>query len=210
MIASLRARRGQLVGAVRGLVLRQRVRVTGPGRLMVEAGVRAAAASDARITLSDGLLHLGARWPHFAALPCVLKLDSGAAITVTGRFRLHTGFVCALAPGARLTLGSGYMNYRGTIDCFADIRIGDRVAIGPDVVIRDSDNHGLAVGGPATAPVMIGDDVWIGQRAMILKGVTIGDGAVVAAGAVVTRDVAPRSLVGGVPARVLRTEVQWQ
>jgi acetyltransferase-like isoleucine patch superfamily enzyme len=54
-----------------------------------------------------------------------------------------------------------------------------------------------------------GNHVWIGMRAMILKGVTIGDGAVVAAGAVVTRDVPARALVGGVPARVLRNDVEW-
>ena len=53
-------------------------------------------------------------------------------------------------------------------------------------------------------PVVIGNDVWIGNRAMIMGGVTIGDGAIVAAGAVVTRDVPPYVIVGGVPARVIR------
>lgn len=52
--------------------------------------------------------------------------------------------------------------------------------------------------------VIIGNDVWIGARAMILGGVTIGDGAVVGAGAVVTKDVPPYSIVGGVPARIIR------
>lgn len=69
-------------------------------------------------------------------------------------------------------------------------------------------------------PAVIGNDVWIGANVMVLRGVTIGDGAVVAAGAVVTRDVPPYSIVGGVPARVLRSrfdqdlveellDVQW-
>ncbi len=57
---------------------------------------------------------------------------------------------------------------------------------------------------------MIGDWVWIGCRATVLKGVTIGDGAVVAAGSVVTRDVPPAALVGGNPARVLRERVTWE
>lgn len=56
----------------------------------------------------------------------------------------------------------------------------------------------------AAPPCHIGNDVWIGYRALVLDGVTIGDGAVVAAGAVVTRDVPPYAIVGGVPARVIR------
>lgn len=55
------------------------------------------------------------------------------------------------------------------------------------------------------APIVLGRKVWVGSNATILSGVTIGDNAVVAAGAVVTRDVAPNTIVGGVPARVLRT-----
>ena len=54
-------------------------------------------------------------------------------------------------------------------------------------------------------PVRIGDKVWVGANATILPGVTIGDGAIVAAGAVVTKDVAPRTVVGGVPAKVIKT-----
>ena len=61
-----------------------------------------------------------------------------------------------------------------------------------------------------SAPIVIGDHVWIGVNATILKGVRIGSGAVIAAGAVVVRDVAPNSLVGGVPARVLKENVTWR
>jgi acetyltransferase-like isoleucine patch superfamily enzyme len=53
-------------------------------------------------------------------------------------------------------------------------------------------------------PIVIGNDVWIGDRAMIMRGVTIGDGAIVAAGAIVTKDVAPYAIVGGVPAKEIR------
>lgn len=61
-----------------------------------------------------------------------------------------------------------------------------------------------------TKPVCIGNHVWIGQRAMILKGVSIGDGAIIAAGAVVTRDVPAGCLAAGVPAKVIRKNVEWK
>jgi len=54
------------------------------------------------------------------------------------------------------------------------------------------------------APIHIGKNVWIGANATVLAGVTIGDGAVVAAGAVVTKDVAPNTVVGGVPAKLIK------
>lgn len=61
-----------------------------------------------------------------------------------------------------------------------------------------------------TAPINIGNHVWIGLRAIILKGVTIGDGAVIAAGAVVTNNVPANSVVAGVPARVMSENVNWE
>lgn len=58
-------------------------------------------------------------------------------------------------------------------------------------------------------PVIINDNVWIGMNAIILPGVTIGKGAVIAAGSVVTKDVPPYSLVGGNPAKIIRQQVRW-
>jgi maltose O-acetyltransferase len=88
-----------------------------------------------------------------------------------------------------------------------EVRIGRNVAIGNYVLIMDSDFHAVNDHRESgkSAPVIIEDDAWIAARVTILKGVRIGKGAVIAAGAVVTKDVSPRTLVGGVPARVLRT-----
>ncbi len=84
--------------------------------------------------------------------------------------------------------------------------------MGPEVVIFTTDHAFSDVGRPmreqgmrAVRAVTIEDDVWIGQRAMILPGVTIGRGSVIAAGAVVVKDVPPFCVVGGNPAKILRT-----
>ena len=86
------------------------------------------------------------------------------------------------------------------------IYIGDRALIGHNAVIATL-NHDMDPARRADlhpAPVHIGADAWLGSNVTVLPGVTIGDGAIVAAGAVVTKDVAPRTIVGGVPARVIR------
>ncbi len=94
--------------------------------------------------------------------------------------------------------------------CFQDqggIEIGDNVLIGQQVVIATL-NHDLIPEKRANmlpAPVKIGNGVWVGAHATILAGVTIGDGAVIAAGAVVTRDVPENAVVGGVPAKIIKT-----
>jgi len=88
------------------------------------------------------------------------------------------------------------------LDVRSGLRIGDDVSISPEVVLlttqHDVNDSGFALQGRA---VVIEDHVWIGMRAMVLPGVTIGRGAVVAAGAVVTADVSPLDIVAGVPAR---------
>ena len=87
------------------------------------------------------------------------------------------------------------------------IIIGEHAMMGPDVMIITSDHKILPMGfdGYETANVEIGDYAWIGARAIILKGVKIGKYAIVGAGAVVTADVTDYTIVGGVPAKVIRT-----
>lgn len=107
----------------------------------------------------------------------------------------------------RIDLGDRLFVNRGTlITAHADIHIGDDVLIGPYVVIN-SGNHNysdliqpISSQGHKADPITIGNDVWLGAHSVILRGVKVGDGAVVAAGAVVIEDVPPRTLVAGIPA----------
>jgi len=112
--------------------------------------------------------------------------------------------------GKNISVGDDFLaNYNVTILDRAKVTIGDGVLIAPGAVITTV-NHALSPGkrraNICTAlPIAIGSNVWIGANSTILPGVTIGDDAVIAAGAVVCGDVLPRTVVGGVPAKILRT-----
>jgi maltose O-acetyltransferase len=109
--------------------------------------------------------------------------------------------------GATISVGDGtFLNYGVSLSAHRGVTIGKNCLVGNYVVIMDSDYHDLSDRSRPgeAAPIVIEDDVWLGTRATVLKGVRIGRGAVVGAGAVVTEDVPPRSLAFGVPARVVR------
>jgi len=115
----------------------------------------------------------------------------------------------AVQGGATLDIGSEtFINYGCSISAGELVRIGPRCNIGSHVIIMDNDFHSLdpehRLDVPPSAPIIVEENVWIGVRATVLRGVTIGAGSVVAAGSVVTKDVPPRTLVGGLPAKVIR------
>ena len=83
------------------------------------------------------------------------------------------------------------------------LTFGNRVMLGPDVKLLTS-NHELDTLLTVNAPIVLEDEVWIGAGSIVLPGVRVGRGAVVAAGAVVTKDVAPYTVVGGIPARKIK------
>ena len=138
-----------------------------------------------------------------------LELRSSATSNPLGPNR--PVIISARRPGASITIGDDFGMTGGSLVCDQRISIGDRVWVGANAIITDTDfhpldpekrrTHPLAAN---TAPVTIEDDVFVGMNALILKGVTIGGGSVVAAGCVVVRDVPPRSVVAGNPARVVR------
>ena len=151
--------------------------------------------------------------PHVNPRSCVLRLGSGS---------LLRGSVTLARNGAKLTIGSNTaINGMTNISIAQSIEIGDNVLISFDCLFMDHDGHSvnpdlrakdlpdLLSGRPKSwtnvneAPIKINDFVWVGARAVILKGVNVGKGAIVASGAVVTRDVPPFTIVGGNPAKVV-------
>jgi acetyltransferase-like isoleucine patch superfamily enzyme len=108
--------------------------------------------------------------------------------------------------GGRVAIGARvFVNQGVTIHSDVSVSIGDDVLLGDLVGIYDTSFHEVDEGAGVTrAPVVIGRNVWLARAAIVLPGVTIGDHSVIAAGAVVTGAVPPRSLVAGVPGRVVR------
>lgn len=114
-------------------------------------------------------------------------------------FTTDCGLNTHLGEGVFINAGCRFQDQGG-------IYIGDRALIGHNAVIATL-NHNMDPAKRANllpAPVRIGADAWLGSNVTVLPGVTIGEGAVVAAGAVVTKDVAPNTVVGGVPAKLIK------
>ncbi len=139
-----------------------------------------------------------------------LRMGTNSLLECSGDIKLYNGASLLIYSDARLKIhGHGFLNTNASIKCFKSIEIGNDFAIADNVVITDSNGHSIN-GQKVLEPVVIKDHVWIGENAMVLKGVTIGEGAVVAAGAVVTKDVPAHCLVGGVPAKVIKENIQWK
>ena len=139
-----------------------------------------------------------------------LLLEENATMTVNNQFMMFAGSYIRVIKGGHLILHGGFINENVQITCGDRIEIGRDCAIGRDVVIRSYDGHTIEQDGyRISEPIVIENHVWIGQGAQILKGVHIGEGAIVAAGAVVTKDVPAHAVVGGVPAKVIKENVKW-
>jgi acetyltransferase-like isoleucine patch superfamily enzyme len=100
------------------------------------------------------------------------------------------------------------INRRCTLDFRGGLRIGDNVSVSPEVMVLTIANLETSRAHGEKRPVVIEDNVWIGARAIVMPGVTLGRGSVVAAGAVVMRDVPPLAVVFGTPARPVGSRTQ--
>lgn len=164
-------------------VARLRLRLRRAG---VVSGVRASYEGTPPVIINEGRISIGERaWFIGHEATPTLSTSPGASLII----------------GRRMLLNSG-----ARIHAHERVVIGDDVRIAAYAYITDSDSHEVVPGVPAkTAPTTLGNDVWIGRGAVVLPGLTVGDHSVVGAGAVVTRDVPPCTVVAGNPARPIRT-----
>ncbi|MGD0329196.1 MAG: acyltransferase [Nitrososphaeria archaeon] len=162
--------------------------------------------------VNKGMFSLGIYETSFVSnSPCTFEMCENSKMIVNGSVRVGYGTKILIAEGATLEFGDQiHVGSDSKIMCADHISVGDNSHISYDVEIRDTDFHRIIRDDFAVSkPVFIGCHVWIGSRAAILKGVRIGDGAVVATGAIVTKDVPNACLVAGIPARIIKENVSW-
>jgi len=152
-----------------------------------------------------------------ASLPRGVQIGAGVRLSVTDAGRLSLASPCDIDRGATLIVKYGQIRIGprsyigvGSVICARDaISIGSDCLIAEHVTIRDQD-HRFGPGvitrhaGFTTAPINIGDNVWVGAKTTITKGVTIGNNTVIGANSVVSKDIPANTVAAGSPARVIR------
>ena len=176
-------------------------------RLLTSAGQVAARLRRASIRLSYPEIEFGS--DVAIGRGATLKATDGGRIRLGDRVSIGQGATIVAKHGTILIGADSYIGSGVVIVCRERIEIGPDALIAEQVIIRDQDHAFADLDRPIreqgfdVAPVRIGPDVWLGAGTAVLKGVSIGAGAVTGAGSVVTRDVADLAVVAGVPARVL-------
>jgi acetyltransferase-like isoleucine patch superfamily enzyme len=175
-----------------------------------------------RLQFATSGIHYGEGW-RILGMP-ILQRHRQSSIRIGDYFEMrswyrsnplipnHPVVLATRKADAEIIIGN-HCGFTGSVIVAAQrVQIGDRVLLGANVVVMDTDFHPLHPDQRRVdtmnanhAPVIIEDDVFIGMNAMILKGVRIGAGSTIGAGSVVAKDIPPRSLAAGNPARVIRS-----
>ncbi len=198
-------------------ILRQKLgeKLINPDNLTVFKHTCICMEDDALMVLNGGL-QVNANCLEDYGKPSVITIGKNSVFTVTpGSAKICYGADIAVFKDAGLTVGSSFINTEVLIRCAKSITIGNDCVISHRVVINDSDMHSLIEDGRVlprygTKGIVIEDHVWIGVNVTILKDVTIGEGSMIAAGAVVTKDIPAHCLAAGVPAKVIKTGIDWE
>ncbi|MFH1004705.1 MAG: acyltransferase [Bacteroidota bacterium] len=174
---------------------------------------------NSRIEINGGKLLIGMNFGYFdgggidsSVDNCRIQMFDGSLITY-GDVSLYPGVTVLINKG-KISIGNNTrINAFSKLISMQEIKIGSNCLIAQNVMIRDNDGHQIGTkeeNKKWIQPVNIGNNVWIGQSATILKGVNIGDGAVIASGAIVIQDVPSKAVVGGIPAKQIKSEIEWQ
>lgn len=143
-----------------------------------------------------------------------INMEKGTELHFNDRFFMAAGADVQIREGGVLTIEGGPAagcNIHSQIVCADSIRIGRSTLIGRNVVLRDYDAHYIVQKGyKVKAPITIGDHCWIGEGALISKGVSVGDGSIVAARSWVISKVAEKTLVAGSPAMPVDENIEWR
>jgi acetyltransferase-like isoleucine patch superfamily enzyme len=174
-----------------------------------------------RSLLSDVLAMLNSAWQlrkveHVGQRSRVwgqVSVSNSGKVVIGDRLRMRSKIVPVdlfTGPQGLLEIGDEvFINFGCSFAAMKFIRIGSRCSIGPYVFIMDNNFHKIEPElrnlSPESYPVVIEENVWIGARAIILPGVTVGHDSVIGAGSVVTENIPPRTVAAGVPARILRS-----
>jgi len=186
--------------------------------ILISSCTQLSIAKTARIRVANnGKLNFG-YYPHIFVHPesTRLVMQENSELSVeSGSCTVKQGCTIYIGENAKLNLGSNLTLVSNTrIIAYADIHFGKDCIVGWEAQIMSGDGHPVYKGGDEPIneprPIFIGNNVWIGSRATILKGVTIGDGAVVAANSVVTKNVPPGCVVAGNPAKVVGENISWK
>ena len=122
-------------------------------------------------------------------------MEGKSELRIDRKLKMHNGAKIRVRKGGKLEIGKNFgMNNGCVVTAYDHIKIGDNVMLGPNVLIYDQDHDYRAEGGVAamkfkTAPVVIGNNVWIGANTVVLRGTHIGNNCVIAAGCVVKADI---------------------
>lgn len=153
-------------------------------------------------------LQIGKKWNKADRGFTSFFVDKNSKVCI-GNVKIFCGCRIVIKKNAVFEFKSGYLNSNCQINCKNKISIGSGCEVANNVVIRDNNSHSID-GSIDNKTVKIGDNVWICTNAIILPGAQIGNGCVVAAGSIVNKKFPNNCLIGGVPAKILKENINWK